>query len=128
MKIEVGKYYRARNGIKAYVSQKEVDHHFYGKIKYNLYRADYETGNMAAVDDDGKLFQVLPDLLDLIEEWKEPFNIKVWGIVYISEDGYKPKGYVNGNFPSEREAINRHKMYENPDNWAVVQLTGKYKP
>lgn len=92
MKIEVGKYYKTRDGRKAFVGGEINNLRYYGHIEERIREWDnhgvlYGPGNE----------------LDLIEEWKEPKS----GVTYMNVYQYHDGEVWEGTVTSKKENVER---------------------
>jgi len=78
IKLEVGKVYKTRGGLKAYVNGKTCssDYPFYGHIE--------NKGGPEMWEEDGR-YTCSESLYDLVSEWTEPKKVKVY--LYKDESG-----------------------------------------
>lgn len=78
MKIEVGKYYKMRNGVRAFVAAKLPEDGALETFIGTHGRDNFRWFN------DGKVVGYSTDFYDIIEEWREPKKVKIdcWLNVY----------------------------------------------
>jgi hypothetical protein len=87
MKIEAGKYYKMRNGGKAFVEHVYRDSPFSGKIEHVYPVSGFRDGiGIGTWTMEGRYQNSGNDSCDLIEEWREPVTKEV--TVYLYADGF----------------------------------------
>ena len=107
MKLEVGKYYKARNGMKAYVLSKDLPNPFFPSSNlHEIYiKVCYEPGDICVIENNGRVFESRESPQDLISEWVEPVRVKGWVNVFKSHYSRTWSLYFGDVYSTREEAI-----------------------
>ena len=97
MKLEAGKYYKTRNGLKAYVEFIRQDNPFRDYIPEYPAIGFIESYGEHMWKTNGEFNTFIESELDLISEWREPVKVSGWVNVYDTFTSmlYKTKERAN---------------------------------